>query len=155
MKCEKCENSIKTKDAKYCPFCGCKIEPIVEIAKYTRAQFFDVAGDEEFRNEWGKLKNMTANEFLNWIRDFPPARYVYRIYGTYKDEYTLGRFKTVSRFIDVGDVKYVNNHGSVTVQKSILTRSCFDEIGINVFFTENECKEAIMKELEERSIREI
>ena len=85
MKCEKCGNEIKIKEAKFCPFCEEVVEQKEGLAGYTRAQFFSVTGDEEFSNLWEEIKNMTADEFLSWLMSRPKAKYVWKTNAKYSD----------------------------------------------------------------------
>lgn len=144
MKCEKCNNEIKIKNAKFCPFCGEPIAEKVELANYTRAQFFSVGGDDEFREAWEKVRSMSANEAILWLREHPPVHYVYRIFGEWKSNSISGfSSKCIRRYC----VKAVCKNGKCYPKKYKCTVGDLYYIGNEVFLTEEECKEAILEEV--------
>lgn len=146
MKCEQCGNEVKIKEAKFCPFCGGAIEQKEKLAGYTRAQFFSVTGDEEFAKSWNEIRNMSAAEFLSWIREHPTAKYVWKIYGKYRD----GR-RTRRMFVYKSEVKELLKEpsGEVYARKSIFTFPDLIGNGVDIFNTEEECNAAIKEETNE------
>lgn len=142
QKCKKCGNAIKVKDAKFCPFCGEVIEPEEEFAGYTRGQYFSFTGDSEFKDVWEKVRNMSAEDALAWIREYPHTHYVYRFFGKWSDR-NGDRVRHFARCIYDCEVKEVSTIGEVTPKKYKLTTALLGEIGKQAFFTEEECKEAI------------
>lgn len=150
MKCARCGNEVKVKEAKFCPFCGQEIEQCAELAGYTRLQFFSAMGDTEFQNKWDEVKSMSAAEALAWLREKPPVHYVYRFFGEWEepDKYKKRGVSKRSGFICNGDISYVAKHGSVTVKRSKLVHQIFGDIGTDAFWTREECEAAIKEEIE-------
>lgn len=149
MKCKKCGNEIKVREAKFCPFCGGEIAQDDEIAGYTRLYFFSKMGDKQFESEWEEVRTMSAANALAWLRSCPPALYVYRIYGEWMvPTGNCRRQAHLSRFIYRSDVKYVSEHGNVSIRRTKFSKNLFDDIGIHVFLTREECEAAIKEELE-------
>lgn len=147
MKCKKCGGEIKPKAAKFCSFCGVQLEQKEELSGYTRAQFFGFTGDDEFRASWESLKSMSADEFLHWIRQKPPAHYVYRFYGIWPSDYRFHGRREYARCIYRNDIKGVNKIGKVVAKKYRLTCQILPRIGIDAFWGKEECEAAIREEI--------
>lgn len=139
MKCEKCWNEIKVKEAMFCPFCGAPVEQKEELAGYTRGQFFSVTGDEEFFKAWEEVKNMDRDEALKWLRGYPIVHYVYRIFAEWEDGSRHYR-----RFINKDWINSVlSKNGKIYAQKAKLPLSALKDIGYTAFLTKEECNAAI------------
>lgn len=148
MKCTRCGNEIKVKDAKFCPFCGGTIEKQEELAGYTRGQFFSYTGDSEFREAWEAVKEMTADDALAWFREHPPTHFVYRFVGEWVGEHR-GRKRARAGAILRDSVKYYcSPEEKVTAKMYRLTCGLLSGIGKDAFWTKEECEAAIREELE-------
>lgn len=145
MKCEKCNNEIKIKNAKFCPFCGVEIKERSEFAPYTRAQYFSLTGDDEFCEAWKDVRNMNADEALSWFREHPQAKYIYSFFGVWNS--TNDTKKIYRRSINRNHIKRISMIGSVCPKRYKLTMDALGEIGEEVFLTEEECNSAIMEEI--------
>lgn len=146
MNCKKCGNKINVKDAKFCPFCGVEVEQKQDLAGYTRMQYFQYTGDEEFRSVWEEIRNMNVDEALSWLRSNPPAKYIYKICAKGSKK---GNIRTHS--INKCDVLEYAKHGFyIFPNEGKLTLGILQGYhNSNIFYTKEECEKTIKEIVEE------
>lgn len=89
---------------------------------------------------------MSAEEALAWLREKPTVKYIYRFFGEWETlDKTVMRKRIVNRDL-IKEILRIG--GTVYAKKYKLTSQDFIELGVNTFWTLEECEAAIKEELE-------
>ena len=168
MECKKCKKQFDD-EFLFCPYCGLKVESLAEKLSFNNAEFLAICREEDFEKEYLKFSKMSTSEayhFFHEMHDLVVA-YRFKVTGTHTDYNIEGKCRgtdfydksferrgmrkedladyicSVKIYRDGSKTKYRNVN--ISAEPFFLKKSYFKEIGKSVFWTEEDCKNAIIE----------